>query len=333
MLEQSVSPSLTDDTITGYDLLRFECGRYELKQSALIELRGEDRKGWLQGQTTNNLRSVTNGSSIAFSICAPSGHMIASCEMWAIGERYLVRMAKACLPNFLKRFEQAVILEDVVMEDLSSQIRLLSIQGPTATSGLRQFFETPSLDAGSVFYDGIEILCLRSNRTGMGGWDLLLPRDAEKQAADIESAFEEINDEAYNIARLEAGIPKFGIDMDEKTFPPEMGPMFEQKTISYNKGCYTGQEVLMRIHSRGHTNRTWMGLMSITPLSAGDKVTSKARPAAGFVTSACESPQYGFIAGAMLRNEVAFAGEIVKVITNNGEVEAEVVQMPILRPE
>lgn len=328
-----ISPELSEETLIGYDLLRAESGRYELKQSGLIELRGEDRKGWLQGQVTNELRSATPGTSIHFCMCTPTGQMIAACEMWALSDRFFVRVPKPCMAAVLDRCENMIVLEDVQYADRTPDFRLVSIQGPEATRSLREFFELPSLDAGTVDFNGTEVITLRSNRTGYGGWDLLLPRDAENLAQEIEAKFEAIDERAYNIARLEFGLPRFGVDMNEKTLPPEMGPSFVTRNISYSKGCYTGQEVLMRMHSRGHTNKTWMALESESPLHAGAVVSHRSRPDAGIVTSAEESPQFGFIAGAMLRNEAAFDGEVVTVETDHGKVEATVRPMPLLRFE
>jgi folate-binding Fe-S cluster repair protein YgfZ len=103
--------------------------------------------------------------------------------------------------------------------------------------------------------------------------------------------------------------------------------------VSYKKGCYTGQEVLMRIHSRGHTNRTWMALTSDTEMPVGARVRHRNRDDAGVVTSAGDSPDYGPIAGAMLRAEAAIPNENVEVETSEGWVPARVHLMPILRME
>jgi folate-binding Fe-S cluster repair protein YgfZ len=103
------------------------------------------------------------------------------------------------------------------------------------------------------------------------------------------------------------------------------------RTISYKKGCYTGQEVLMRIYSRGHTNQTWMGLKSETLLSPGSKLRFGDPSDAGSVTRSANSPRFGFIAAAMIRNEAAVAGAIVEVIEGDSIVQAEVVRLPFLR--
>jgi len=126
------------------------------------------------------------------------------------------------------------------------------------------------------------------------------------------------------IGRLENGVPLRGIDYTEKTLPPELGPAFEAKHVSYNKGCYTGQEVLMRMHSRGHTNKTWVGLLLESPVEGKAKVQMNGEDV-GTITSAAMSPEFGAIAGAMLRNEATQDGTVVQV----GEVKGRVTQMPI----
>lgn len=330
MSEGLLSDSPDADTWASYDLLRSHCGRYELTQSCLIELTGDDRKAWLQGQVTNDLRKVQNGDAISFCMCTPTGQMVAVCDLWALPERFLIRAHKRSQDAILSRVSNMVVMEDVHAKDLTPDYVLLCIQGPAATSELKKLLDLPLLDAGVTEYEGAEVICLRSNRTGLGGWDLLLPLDAKKASKKLAAAFEAVAEEAFHVARLEAGIPRFGVDMDEKTLPPEMGPLFEAKQISYSKGCYTGQEVLMRIHSRGHTNKTWMALVSDQPLPPGATITHGRRDDAGVVTSAGDSPQFGYIAGAMLRNEAAFDGEIVTVNAPSGSFEAEVRPFPLL---
>ena len=114
-----------------------------------------------------------------------------------------------------------------------------------------------------------------------------------------------ISDDAFEIARIEAGIPKRNVDYTSKTLPPELGRQFELDHVSYNKGCYTGQEVLMRIHSRGHTNRTWMGVILEGQVEVGATISHESREDAGVITSTALSPEFGYIATAMLRREVA----------------------------
>lgn len=332
-MSESLVESLSESTLQSYDLLREGCGRYELNQSALLEFTGEDRKAWIQGQITNDLRNIVVGGSLSFCFCSPTGQIVSTGELWILPNRYLVRVPKAAHADVIKRCEQMIVMEDVQFADLTSEYRLVSIQGPTATDELRDIVSLPSLDAGVAEYKGLEVIVLRSNRTGMGGWDLLLPRGASKEAAEIEAKFQPIDEEAYAIARLEFGNPRFGIDITEKTFPPELGPAFVAKYVSYNKGCYTGQEVLQRIHSRGHTNKTWVGLISDRPIPVGAAVIHMGRNEVGFVTGSVESPTLGFIGAAMVRNEAAFDREEVRIRSEEGDFDAEIRHMPLWRYE
>lgn len=327
-MSDTLTNPIPTDVLRGYDLLRADCGRYELLHSTLIELTGEDRTGWLQGQVTNDLRNFGAGKSVQFCFCAPTGHIIAFCEMWALADRLLIRTHKSALPAILEICDSKIMLADVGYRDLNGEYRLVSIQGPEATGRLRSLMELPSLDAGVAELEGVEVVCLRSNRTGMGGWDLLLPRSAEAAATQIESHFEPISEASFEIARLEAGFPRHLVDIDERVLPPELGPAFDAKTVSYSKGCYVGQEVLQRIRSRGHTNRTWVGLLSESPLIVGEPVLARGKEV-GSVLASTISPHFGPIASAFVRNEAAFDGETVTV----GGAHAEVLHFPLLRFE
>lgn len=330
MSDPVVEDPISPDTLQAYDLLRGGCGRYELRNSSLFEVTGEDRKAWLQGQITNDMRGLQPGGSLAFCLCSPTGQIEAVGDLWAHGERYLIRTHRQSAPAFQNRFDNMIIMEDVVARDLTPNYRLVCLQGPYATSELREVLDVPHLDASVAEYQGVEVVCLRSNRTGLGGWDLLVPIEAESAWAALEAEFPAVDEAAYTIARLEAGIPRFGDDIDARVLPPELGEAFTARHVSYSKGCYTGQEVLMRLYSRGHTNRTWMALVADDPMTVGDRVAHASREDAGTVTSAAFSPQFGFIAGAMIRREAAFDGELVKVQTASGPIEAEVRNFPLL---
>lgn len=259
-------------------------------ESALIELTGADRRDWLQGQVTQDLRLLQTWGALQSCLCTPTGHLLADLFLWDLEDRILIGVDPACAAAVLKRVEDMVIMEDVVAKRLD--LPLVSIQGPHAGD----------------YLEGAH-LALSRDRSGFGGFDVWgLPESNPPR---------QISQEASEIARIEAGIPRFGVDMGDRTLPPEMGPAFEKSRISYTKGCYTGQEVLMRIHSRGHTNKTWVGLTLGSPVQAGETVGES-----GVVTSACVSPEFGPIALALLRNETAAEGSVVQVGKVNGTVKA-----------
>lgn len=286
-------------------------------------MRGEDRKAWLQGQSSNDIRQLRPGGSTHFCICSPTGQMLALCTAFSLDDRYLILTPKACASAVAERVSSMVILEDVVCHEVTEHFEWLSVQGPEASRELGATHSLPTLEAGEV--EGS--LLLRFDRTGLGGWDLL----SRKGPAAAKQNFTRVLPEAVEIARLEAGIPIYGKDISERTLPPEVGTHFESQYVSYSKGCYTGQEVLMRIHSRGHTNKTWVGLLLDEAVKSGSEVASESREDVGTVTSVADSPHYGPIAAATIRNEDAAEGTTLTVNGPQGPVHAEVVKMPILR--
>jgi folate-binding protein YgfZ len=291
--------------LSDYDRLRRDAGLFELKGWSLLRIWGEDRNEWLQGQVTNDLRQFTEGGASSFCFCSATGQIQVVADAWADSNSYYLTCETVNSSAVLRRVEELVIMEDVEIKDLTTAYRGFSIQGPKAS-----------------LIDGEGILAFPSRRTVWGGWDLWLPEGAALPHTVAELS---IGDEAVEIARLEAGIPRAGVDYDAKTLVPELGSDFAARHISYTKGCYTGQEVLMRIYSRGHTNKTWMGLVCEARVVAGALVEGSGR-----VTSAVISPELGPIAAVFLRNEVALEGQEVQVQMECGMVRARVKTMPFL---
>jgi len=130
----------------------------------------------------------------------------------------------------------------------------------------------------------------------------------------------------WDIARVEAGRPAMGVDMDENTIPQEAN-LDTLGAISFTKGCYTGQETVARIHFRGHVNRHLRGLTASAPLPRGADVLDETGKVVGDVRSTVISPRFGPIALAMLRREVVI-GAAVSVATEGGPIAAAVLELP-----
>jgi folate-binding protein YgfZ len=115
--------------------------------------------------------------------------------------------------------------------------------------------------------------------------------------------------DATEIARVEAGRPMWGLDMDESTLAQEAN--FDALGgISYTKGCYTGQETVARVHFRGHVNRNLRGVQSAVSIPSGAELFDGDKPV-GTVRSSVVSPRLGPIGLAMIRSEVETGAEIV----------------------
>lgn len=276
----------------GYRELRTDHVLVELRDVAYFELTGRDHREWLQGQATNDVRLIEDQPWLDFCLTKPTGQIAAVCRAWVFGTGLLIATEQPDV--LLARTEETVILEDVSLTRHAGE--LVCVQG----------IETKRVE-GAFF----------SDRTGSGGVER--PPLEKNQIAHLSP-------EAYELATLEAGIPLVGVDYSERTLPPELGPNFESNHVSYTKGCYVGQEVLMRIKARGHTNKTWVGLKVAAPVAPGAPVTFEGREV-GTVHRSAHSPLFGHIASATLRNEATAPGTMVSA----AGAEAEVVEMPFLR--
>jgi len=170
------------------------------------------------------------------------------------------------------------------------------------------------------------------------GFDLFVPNNSLGAVADkLIAAAKQLGGracgwEAFETARIEAGIPRFGADMDETNIPLECG--IEARAITYNKGCYIGQEVINRIHSVGHVNREIRGLRLADDLKTlplrGDKLFHAGKEI-GCVTSAVKSPGLNAnIALGYVRREVNQTGSELTLRTAAGESLAKIVALPFV---
>ncbi|QYK53757.1 MAG: hypothetical protein KF824_02425 [Fimbriimonadaceae bacterium] len=262
---------------------------------SVIELSGDDAKGWLQGQITQDISSLSEGDHVASCICSPTGQLLTIAHIYLrSGKMLLVTPHPQVILNLVENF---VIMEDVTARIMASS--LVSVQGKGAEN------------LGEHY--------LPRDRTDFGGFDVLNPRENDLNYQTLNPTFLEP-------IEIAAGIPKLGVDTTAKTLPPELGPQFDSTYIHYQKGCYAGQEVLQRIHSRGHTNKTWVGLLSTSLLPIGEKVIFEGDEV-GTVLRSTEHPELGFIATAMLKNSATEQGAQVRV----GSEIATVKHFPLTR--
>lgn len=318
----------SEDIAAEYRALREDCVRFVPTWVRALSVTGEDRKVWLQGQVTNDLRDFEAGSHLEACVLTPTGQIVSAIGLWALEDRFIALVSERRFEATVERLNRMLILEDVVLSGLNGH-KMVSIQGPNASLALSQATELPRLSAGVGTGPMKGCLFLRHDATGSGGWTVLCPGEQMGALKEALAGMAVCSEATLDVARLEAGIPRDGFDYDENTLVMELGPAFVEANVSFTKGCYTGQEVVHRIYSRGHVNRTWMGLRCESAVSRGDRVSCEAREDAGKVTSAGWSPETGFIAGALLRREAAVPGSSVTVLSESGPVEARVEHFPL----
>jgi folate-binding protein YgfZ len=307
-------------TATGYDAVGRSAGLVDRSDRALVRVTGADRASWLQGLLTNDVAALSPGRGCYAALLTPQGRMLADLRVFDLGDRMLLDVPAEVKAGLLERLETFVITEDVQVDDPGPTIDRVSIHGPVAASMLAGVTdwrepggEPPIADLAArltalpedatirVEAWGQEVIVAGSRECGVTGLDVHAPFEvaARLREALVQAGAGVVSQDAWTARRIEAGRPLFGADMTGDTIPLEAG--IESRAISFTKGCYVGQEVIVRVRDRGHGRvaRRLVGLSATRaaiarsaavapgdPLRAGEKDV-------GRVTSAAWSPAVG----------------------------------------
>jgi folate-binding protein YgfZ len=251
----------------------------DLSERAAWRLAGADRVRYLNGQVTNDIRRVP--ADAAMQACATTAKgRLCGVIFVSSGPDFLRIDAEPELRESLAaRFERYIIADDVVLEDVTGQECLFHLIAPEAPA-------TP----GTAPATPPGVIVRTARRFGRPGFDFIAPAAERAVLLETLAAHAVLLPPALvECLRIEAGVPRWGAELNEETLPPEAG--LDEAAIDYHKGCYIGQEVISRIKSLGHVNRQLAGFAAAAPLSAGMTLHPEADPekSAGEITSAAWS--------------------------------------------
>lgn len=325
-----------DDPSREYSALRDACGAVRRHERARWVFGGDKAGEALAGLVTNDIESLVVGAGCYAAALTPKGRIVADVRVFRRDTDFLVDVAARASAGWGELVRKYINPRMAKYADVSEATGCVGVYGPRSTALLSR---TTGLDVNVVSsivpyhhvtatIGGCTLRVVRSPDFGLVGYDLIM------DASDAESVFEAlvaagaraVGLTAADIARVEAGRPEWGIDMDDATIPQEAN-LEELHAISYTKGCYTGQEVVARVHFRGHVNRHLRGLMADHPLPPHASVVSSDRADVGDVRSSVVSPRFGPIALAMVRREIAMGEEVV-VRDGDHEHAARVLNLP-----
>ena len=309
-----------------------------------IGVAGKDRAGYLQGLLTNDIQALTAGTGCYAAWLTPQGRMLTDLHIFESGDMMLLDVPADVLPATLQRLDQFLFSEDVQLSDLSETLDAVWIHGPAASSMLEQVLTgAAGLALRSEYhntraeFDGSPVVAARVSQLGVPGFVVYIEpaRQPDLQRALVERGAVVAEHAAIEAARIEAGYPLFGVDMTGETIPLEAG--IEDRAISLSKGCYVGQEVIIRVLHRGH-GRVAKKLVALRMQGErpqevpahNARIFSEDRDVGG-VTSAASSPQFGSIALGYVHRDFVAPGTRVDVDMPGGRIPAVVSQAP-LRP-
>ena len=330
------------DTVAEYRALTEAAGLLDLSFRSRICLTGQDRVRFLHGQVTNDVNALRPGQGCYAALITAKGRMQSDLKIWSLDDEILLDFEPGLTPTVSQRLEQYVISEDVQVVDVAPLYGLLSVQGPkasevlTSTGVSTELPEKPLTSIKIADAGKGDIYVMNLSRFGQAGFDLFVPVAAfDSVAQQLLSAAQSHGSllcgwNASEMVRVEAGIPRFGIDMDETNIPLEAG--LESRAISFNKGCYIGQEVISRIKTYSEVQKSLRGLRLPDDLPAlpqkGDKLFHNGKEA-GCITSAVSSPRLkAKIALGYVRRGMNEIGTELSLRTAEGDAAVRVVELP-----
>jgi folate-binding protein YgfZ len=306
----------------GYRAIQQQAAIGAVASRLQIAVTGQDRAAYLQGLLTNDIQALTPGTGCYSAWLSPQGRMHTDMHVLESGDMILLDVPVETLESTLQRLEQFIFTEDVQVASLAESLTGIWLHGPLAGAvlekvldGARGFNEWPEYQHSRFELGAAPVSVVRIGQLGVPGFCVYLERARATGmlTALTNAGAEPVPDEAIAAARIEAGYPVFGIDMTEDTIPLEAG--IESRAISFTKGCYVGQEVIIRVLHRGH-GRVAKRLVRIridgqrpergSKLFAGDREI-------GVVTSAADSPRSGTIALAYVHRDFVAPGTEVEV--------------------
>jgi glycine cleavage system T protein len=282
-----------------YCAVRRAVGLLDLSNRAVLEFTGADRLSYLQGLISNDLRVAPSGEGIYAAFLSQQGKVLADCRALTTSDSFIVDFWEPLKPKILDHLHRYLVADEVEIADLTDRYAILSIQGPKSETLLEKFVAKDQQPQKTLAHrlaqiGGVETRICRNSHTGEDGFDLMIPladiESVARQLTEAASAYSGgwVGEEAHEMLRIEAGIPRYGVDITEDNLILETGLTH---AVSFNKGCYLGQEVVERIRSRGHVNKALTGLLvhGEKPPVPGCKILS-AEKEIGRITSSTHSP-------------------------------------------
>jgi folate-binding protein YgfZ len=297
-----------------------------------IAVAGKDRAAFLQGLLTNDIPALVPGTGCYAAWLTAQGRMLTDMHVLESGAMILLDVPASTAAATVERLEQFLFSEDVQIGSLAEALTGVWIHGPLAAAALERALdgaaglgEWAAYRHAQLAFDGLPVSVARIDQLGVPGYCVYLePAREERLAAALEAAgARRVGVEALEAARVEAGYPVFGIDMTETTIPLEAG--IESRAISLTKGCYVGQEIIIRVLHRGggRVAKKLVGLRIDGPpdggphtvggphIGRGAKLFSGEREI-GEVTSVAQSPRAGTVALGYVHRDFAAPGTVVQ---------------------
>lgn len=333
-----------------YDALHRAAGLLDRTTRGRLRLTGSDRRAYLQGLLTNDIAALSAGDGCYAALLTPQGRMISDMRVSELGDEVFIDLPAASTDAVRERLADFIFSEDVEVHDARASRAHFGVYGPEAPAMIGSVLSLAGGAASAarlgglalngntwLLFAGRRLPVVRSDDYGEPGFELFPETDT---AGDLMRAVRErgavgVSAGTADAVRIEAGRPEFGVDMDEHTIPLEAG--IEDRALSFTKGCYVGQEVVIRVLHRGH-GRVAKRLVGIVadagalPLERGERLYDGEREV-GILTSAVLSPALGRPIGlGYVHRDLAERGTVLQAGSPGRSRPVAVASLPFTRP-
>jgi len=294
-------PDYFGDAAAEYRNARESVALIDKNYRAYLSFTGPDRVRYLNAILTNNIKDLRAGHGIVSLLLNPQGHILAEIETYAFADRLLCVSYAMIRERLIEALDKYIIMDDVTLTDETARYRTLALEGPKAAALVQEVsgadvtkYEELSSHRGAV--SSIPCLIVKRSPGGVPGAEFVAESEKLAELWQVLSDAARwhgggpMGYTALSALRLAQGAPWFGYDFGEKQIPHEAG--LQDSHISYTKGCYTGQEIVERVRSRGQVNRQRVELVfsGDTVPQAGTLLTMDGKEV-GYVTRAARIPE------------------------------------------
>ena len=312
-------PDRFGDWRVEYGYLRESVGVVDKNYRAYLSFTGPDRVRYLNAILTNNIKELAENHGTVSLFLNPQGHIQAEIETYALGEELFCVSYAMIRERLIEGLEKYIIMDDVTLSDQTEEYATLAVEGPKAAEVAAELTGVDlggmaELESREVSVGAVPCRMVRRSPGGVSGAEFLAKR------GEMEALWKVVAEAArrhgggpagytaLNVVRLEQRIPWFGSDFGEKQIPHEAG--LQDSHISYTKGCYTGQEIVERVRSRGQVNRVRVSLQfDAAENVAANTVLMAEGKEVGFLTRTGFSPgMSAWIGMGYVRREKAGVG-------------------------
>ncbi len=314
--------------------VRRGAGLFAMETRGLLEITGGDRVRWLNGMVSNDVEALEPGparSGCYATLLSRKGRIVTDLHVLLRPEAYWLELSRDVVSEITSTLEKFIVADDVELADRSADTDRLGLEGPAARAILAAAADAPAAcpdlapaACADLRIGGVDAVVAAFGWSGETAYQILAPTGGgDAVAACLEEAAEpgvlrRTSEAVLEILRVEAGIPRLGAELSDDVLPDEARL---EAAISTTKGCYTGQEIVARLRSRGQVNHLLVGLRfpDGSPAPVGTALEIGGRRS-GEVTSSCMSPGAGAIGLGFVRRahaeagtELAAEGRVVRV--------------------